>query len=365
MEALEKVGTSTAEGTKELLYAESGQRFFAKVFDEDLVVLVGDADSFEVTARTESGDEEKLSMRPLGKDNARFIGSLPTALGAPVKGDGTIQIRGGDQVSMVYQDVNTSSGDRNQKVLSTTKMVSSASIGFTDGAYREYTNGVFVDQPCFSRVKDWDLDVTDQADTLDVEVFCQYKPEEEDDPTKSGIDLDEDEEVFESRHSLPITITETGPHTGIFTASIPVELVAPADEVPNNGDALYAKEGDQVVLSYRDRVHLNGEEPRELTYVAKILTGQVQDVDITINLVADAELKARKNLIEARLQLRLAEVFKDVGLNEKAAVKAQVGLDKAEEVIRIGIKSGINRSLIEQAYNATWDLMIVQDRLQD
>ncbi|MFT5123408.1 MAG: outer membrane protein assembly factor BamD (BamD/ComL family), partial [Verrucomicrobiales bacterium] len=196
-----------------------------------------------------------------------------------------------------------------------------------------------------------------------VDVYCQFKPEKEVDVEKSGIDLDEEVE-FEPRTRLSITLTETGPHTGLFTAQIPVKLVEDADEVPTTDDALYAKKGDQVVLAYKDMVHIGGEERRDLSYTAKILTGQVQDVDITINIVADAELKARKNLIEARLQLKLGEVFKDVGLNEKAYAKAQVGLDKAQEVITTGLKAGVNRDLIEQAYNVKWDLFIVQDQLQ-
>ncbi|MFT5497319.1 MAG: tetratricopeptide (TPR) repeat protein, partial [Kiritimatiellia bacterium] len=336
VEALEKVGTSTSEADTGPIYSESGQRFFAKVHDSDLVVLVENAGTFRVSAKAASGDEEAIDMSALGKDGARFIGSLPTGLGQPVKGDGIIQIKGGDEITLSYTDVNTSAGERNQVVLSKTRMVSSASIGFTDGAFREYTSGVFTEQPCFIRVKDLDGDVSDKADTLSVDVYCQFKPEKEVDVEKSGIDLDEEVE-FEPRTRLSITLTETGPHTGLFTAQIPVKLVEDADEVPTTDDALYAKKGDQVVLAYKDMVHIGGEERRDLSYTAKILTGQVQDVDITINIVADAELKARKNLIEARLQLKLGEVFKDVGLNEKAYAKAQVGLDKAQEVITTGL----------------------------
>ncbi|MFT5128472.1 MAG: TolA-binding protein [Rhodothermales bacterium] len=364
VESLEKVGTSTTGDTAEIRYAESGQRFFAKVFDSDLVVLVGDTDSFEVSAKSAGGDEEQIVLSALGKDGSRFIGSLPTALGAPAKGDGIIQIKGGDEITISYVDVNTSAGTRNQTVLSRTTMVSSASIGFTDGAYREYTSGVFAEQPCFIRVKDWDADVSDQADTLSVEVYCQFKPEKEVDVEKSGIDIG-DEDELEKRTIIPVTLTETGAHTGLFTASIPVKLVEGSDSVPPAADALYAKAGDHVVLAYKDMVHIVGDEPRDIVYTARILTGQVQDVDITISMVADAELRARKNLIEARLQLRLGEVFKDVGLNEKATAKAQIGLDKAQDVIKIGLKTGINRDLIEQAYNVKWDLLIVQGKLHE
>lgn len=362
--ALKKVGTSTGAQTNEVQYAESGQRYFAKIFDNDLVVLLGGDISPDIIATTIGGDEEKIPMKILGKDGTRYVGSLPTALGLPVKGDGVIQLKGGEEISIRYVDVNTKGGTRNQKVLSKTKMVSTASIGFTDGAYREYANGIFAEQPCFMRVKDLDGDTSDQADTLSVELYCQYKPKKEVDVEKSGVDLD-DEIDYVKRTVITLDLKESGAHTGIFTGSLPVLLVEEGDEIPTGVDALYAKSGDQAVLSYKDRLHIDGTETRDVLYTARILTGQVQDVDITVNIVANAELKAHKNLIEARLQLRLGEVFKEVGLDEKASQKAEVGVEKANEVIKIGIKSGINRSLIEDAYNVKWDLLIVQDKLRE
>ena len=49
-------------------------------------------------------------------------------------------------------------------------MVSTAAIGFVDGAYGEYRKGLFGDQEAFIRVKDLDRDTSNQPDTLDVEV---------------------------------------------------------------------------------------------------------------------------------------------------------------------------------------------------
>src|ERR1035441_9653161 len=50
--------------------------------------------------------------------------------------------------------IRSESGKQNVQRTVNVKMVSTASVGFTDGAYREYTKGVFADQNCFIRVRD-------------------------------------------------------------------------------------------------------------------------------------------------------------------------------------------------------------------
>ena len=75
-------------------------------------------------------------------------------------GDGLLQISGGDEVTVSYVNRYTSEGKVNQQVLATVSMVSTASVGFTDGAFREYVQGVFAEEPAFLRVKDMNRSVS-------------------------------------------------------------------------------------------------------------------------------------------------------------------------------------------------------------
>ncbi|GAG45209.1 unnamed protein product, partial [marine sediment metagenome] len=175
IEALKMVGTSVPTNVKGGTFSEAGQRLYVKIFDKDLVVLMASEEKLKLTLNTKSGDKEEIVAEPLGRSGAYYIGSIMTILGNPAPGDGKLQIIGGDVATVSYTDKNTKSGKRNQKIATTVRMVSSAVAGFTDGAYREYTKGVFGDSACFMRVKDLDRDLTDKKDNVTVKVCTQYK----------------------------------------------------------------------------------------------------------------------------------------------------------------------------------------------
>ncbi len=349
-----------------------------KIYDKDLVVQHETNEKVSVIVRAKSGDSETLMLEPLGRSGEYYIGSLPTALGNPKPGDGILQIIGGDTVAVEYIDRNTESGQRNVKRLSEVKMVSTAAAGFTDGAYREYVQGVFADEDCFIRVKDLDRDTSDQPDTLSVKVYSQYKVEKEDAQasgktaaaatapaadTKTGLDLEQKAE-FAKHDETTITLTETGPHTGIFAGKIVPHVVSEASQITHNPATLIAMKGDDIVLEYSDEANLTGES-RIVKAQAKLLIGQIQDVKVEHRVVDSLDLKARKDLIEAKIFLKLGQVFKDVGLTAKASEKANEGLDRVEEVIATSLKASLDRSLVEDAFSVKWDLLLVEDKLND
>jgi TolA-binding protein len=366
VEALKMVGTSVPTTAGRDAIAEAGQRLYVKILDKDLVVLMRSGQKLNVQAVTGTGDHEALMLEPLGRTGETFIGSVNTAPGAPVKDDGILQFVGGETVTVQYVDENTAAGKRHVKVLSEVRLVSTGSIGFTDGAYREYTKGVFSDNDCFIRVKDMDRDVSDQQDQVEVRVFTRYRVEKPADVTRDGIDLDEDEEEeLRERDSVRIRLRETGPHTGIFVGTGLPKLVAPGVAVNPADDALFAEQNDDIVVAYTDDYHLAGDGPRDIEYAARILTGQIQDVKVEHREVNTLELKARKELIEGKIFLKLATIFKEVGLTKNAREKAEEGLVRAEDVIRMSIKSSLDRSIVEEAFNIKWDLLLVQDKLAE
>jgi len=363
LEALERVGTSVPADAKGEVLAEAGQRLFVKAFDKDLVVLAGLGQKPTVRLAAKSGDKEEVALEPLGRSGEHFIGSIQTLLGEPKPGDGRLQIIGGDSVAVHYVDANTQSGKRNEKRVSTIKMVSSASVGFTDGAYREYTRGVFGDSDAFIRVKDLDRDVTKRRDQLTVRTYTQFKVEKERDSERGGIDFGEEEEEFKVRDSVEVKLTETGPHTGIFVGTVLPKVVANTEEIIPGDPRLSAMKGDEIIVEYFDELHTGGQDPREVRTKAKLLIGQIQDVKVEHREVDSLDLKARKNLIEAKIYLRLGNIFKEVGLVKKAHQKAAEGLARVQEVIRMSMKASLDRSLVEQAFSVKWDLLLVQDKL--
>jgi TolA-binding protein len=363
-EALEMVGTSVPLNAEGETYAEAGQRLFLKIHDKDLVVLLKSADKLKVRVAAKSGDQEETVCEPLGRSGEYFIGSVQTQPGSPKPGDGVLQIIGGDSVAVDYDDENTQENKRNVKRLANVKMVSSASLGFTDGAYKDYTKGVFGDSEAFVRLKDLDRDTTDQPDEVVVRVWSQYVDKKEQELDK-GVVLGEAEAEVKQRDTLELKLVETGPHTGIFTGSSKVVLVKDDREVVRGDPVLSAMQGDDLVASYYDESSLGGSGARELKASARVLSGRIADVVNQVRVLTDLDMKARKDLIEAKIFLKLGQIFKDVGLIAKAGEKADMGLARVNEVVRTSMKASLSREVVEEAYSVQWELLLVQDKLRE
>lgn len=364
-DSLRMVGTSVPPTVKGDAYAEAGQRFYVKIFDKDLVVVRKDEQKLTIDLRTDTGDRETVSIEPLDRIGEYQIGSLPTELGAAAPNDGKLQIRGGDTVTAEYIDRNTESGQVNAKRVAQIRMVSTAGLGFTDGAYRDYTYGVFADQDCFIRLKDLDLDTSDQADAVTVRVLTRYRLEREEEGGQ-GVELsDEIAPEYELRDSLSLTLAESEPHSGIFVGTLLPKVAENVTDVVQGDKTLSAMAGDEIAVEYVDEVHVLGQEPRMITARAKLLVGQIQDVKVEHRVVDSLELKARKDLIEAKLYLKLAEIFKDVGLLTKANEKADEGLVRVDDIISVNLEASLDRDIVEEAFSVKWNLLLVEDRLQE
>jgi len=371
VEALEMVGTSvplTAEGET---VAEAGQRLFVKIHDKDLVVLLKSGEKLKVQISTKSGDQEELLCEPLGKSGEYFIGSIQTQPGQIKAGDGVLQIKGGDTALVTYVDANTEDqNQRNVKRLATVRMVSTASLGFTDGAYREYTKGVVGGAECFVRLKDLDQDVSDKPDTVIVRLLSQYKEKRERDLEK-GVLLDEPEEEIKQRDAIDLQLVEIDPkegrptgHSGLFGGTTRVVMATEAAQINQSDNTLSAMQGDEIVAIYLDEANISGSS-RELKASARILNDRLADVEKQTREVTDLDKKAQKLNIEANIYLRLGQIFKDVGLNAKAYEKADIGLASVEDVLRLSLKASLSREIVEEAYSLKWELLLVKDNLSE
>lgn len=355
IEALEMVGTSVPMDLKGDVLAEAGQRLYVKVFDKDLVVLMNEKKKLEITLTTSKGDVEKVKLEQLGRSGEYYIGSLPTEPGEPKSGDGILQFMGPETVLAEYVDENTESGEVSRKVIAKIQLVSSATAGFTDGAFREYTKGVFADKDCFIRVKDLVREAGKDKEPVKVRVLAQYKPERDENAPET------EEPQAKVRDAVEVSLSESAPHSGIFVGTVVPKAVAGADAVQNDG-SLYVMKGDDLVVEYKNDLNMSGES-RLVRADAKLLMGQVQDVKIEHREVDLLDQKARKNLIEAKIYLKLAAIFKDVGLLKNAYAKADEGLIRIEDVISTSLKASLDRSVVEDAFSVKWELLLVQDKL--
>ena len=365
IEALEMVGTSVPLEDNNNTPAELGQRLFVKVYDKDLIVLLDSKEKFKVTLEVATGDKEDIELSILGKSGTYYLGSIQTVPGKAIPGDGILQCIGTDKTKVIYNDKNTETGERNQKILTSVDMVSSASIGFTDGAYREYTKGVFGNQDFFIRIKDLDQNTSDQKDSINANVWVEFKEEKEKDYTHTGIDMDEQEDVYIQRDALNITLLESEPHSGVFVGSAKLSEALSTNDVNNSDQILHAQKGDYIILQYSDQTNISQEENKLLQYKAKVLIGAIQDVKIEHREVDSLQIKAEKDLIESKIYRKLGEIFKDVGLMKQANEKADEGLQRVNSVIRIGMKASLDRTIMEEAFNIKWDLYLIKGKLND
>jgi tetratricopeptide (TPR) repeat protein len=148
----------------------------------------------------------------------------------------------------------------------------------------------------------------------------------------------------------------------MFVGSVPIEAALDDEHRAATG-SVWALKDDEAILVYTDSEYMGGNGARTLDYSARVVIGDIQDVKIEHREVSSLELRARKDLIEARILLKLAEIFKEVGLNEKAYFKADEALERANAVVSASLQGNLERSILEEAYSAKWNLLIVKDDL--
>jgi len=182
----------------------------------------------------------------------------------------------------------------------------------------------------------------------------------DDEPVDEG-----DEPEYVERDTVHCELAETGPHTGIFVGAVVPRPIAADSDAIRGDDVLSARQGDDITLAYTDETHMGAEGARELGAQARILVGNIQDVRIEHRVVQTLDIKAQKDVIEARLYLRLGEVFKEVGLSDKADEKADEGLERVQSVISTAAKASLDRELVEEAYSIKWELLLVQGKLRE
>lgn len=222
--------TEVAVGSPHLqTVAIPGRALRMKLHDTNLSIARG-ATAIPVVVKTDpSGDEERIRLHSSPTDQNLFVGSIPTKLGDVRQGNFVLEIGGEDTVSYeidsVFQEENDL--DYPPKVLD---VRSDARLAASSGEIlseeeeerralqrrlqpalrpgweqrEEQSRTVRPGSPIYAQVTDMDRDVSGQPDTVPIALR-----------TTSG-DLLED-----------FMLVETGPHTGIFTATVPTGMPFP------------------------------------------------------------------------------------------------------------------------------------------
>ncbi len=395
IEALGLVGTFISPDQAGVSFVEAGRRFYIKIEDGDLPVLRQLGRDITVSLETGSGDRETLTAIPLSGNGQTYIASIPTAIADPTPDDRTLQVRGGDTITVTYLDDNTLEGQKDLPRTVEVRVVSTAALSFTLASFDAPATAAFTDQPLNLLLQDADLDTSPAADTARVRIVSRYKESLDglDDtagqsaPTEPiteqslaetfGVGREEQTERWRIRDEVVLTLQEVrepaaqasaegdsaggGPiHTGRFTGSVRVTAHREGQAIDRNDQTLVAATGDQVLATFVDELHIGGDSPRDATATLTVVGKLDTSVVARQNIVTDAVLRSRKNLVEATAFLELARIFKSMGLSAGAAEKAEQGLDRVNPVIVE--ESPIPSELREEALRLKWELYIAQGR---
>jgi len=404
IQSLEKVGTTLSADAAQGERLEAGKRLFVRIEDADLAVLDPN-EAVQVLCKTASGDEESLACYPVGRNVRLVFGSIPSRLGKAVPNDGTLDIRGGDQIEVAYLDAHTADRQQQRKVLKTVSVVGTALAAITDGANAEVISGVVLDKLVNLRVIDADGDTSDSADQLQAEVHLYRLKSEEEieaDAIRQASTVDnqaaspddgaspvapEASEVDRYRRvdSVKVTLTEikapnalpdrdsgsnltSAPsvasqpddaaiRSGMFQAT--VSLVK-SETVVDGDNILQGLPNDELRLVYLDEKHLR-EGTRQVQAVARCLEGNIGGVRVTKAEISDVELKIQTQLRTADALTQIGNRYKDFGLADKAKEKYSQALTTCEEVSAEARK--VRGASLEELYVQLWNIYFAMDKL--
>ena len=366
IKALSLVGTFVDPEGPTAEYVEAGHRLHVKLVDGDLPILSRLGAKISAECETKSGDKEQIPCDALTGKGDIFVGSIPTVTGVPVVGDGVLQVVGGDEAFVRYTDDSDKSGTKNVLREKVVKVVSSASVSFTLGTYESTASAAFLGQPLFVKLRDVDLDVSPENDSVELRIAAMYRPEEEVPEQTMAVDVSrlflEEAEEFKVRDEVTLVLRERGDvpaHSGVFVGTLEVGAVPEGEPVRTTDDVLSCVVGDEVVATYLDELHVNGDIPLEIAAKLEV-AGEIDSAPRAAqSVVADPVVRARKDLVEAEAYLELARIFKSMGLMEGAKEKSEEGLSRVEEIIRT--RAPIPSALREESFRLKWDLHLAQD----
>lgn len=365
-------GKNTKDKENELGRIEIGQRFYAKIEDADIPIMRKLGQPIEAFVEVSSGDREKIVGAPVPGKKLEMLASAPTELGSPIQNDGKIQLIGGDILTVTYMDDSTLAGEKGVSRKGKVRAVSTGTVGFYLGDYSTPAYIAYPGQPQVVMLRDADLDKTPRAETVSLTISSRFKVEaKEAAETDDLLDIfaleDEEQDAWKERDRITITLeerlqagsTSTSIRTGIFAGKIKLEPVREGVEPESDDAILHTDELDELFVTYTDEVHLYGNDPRESDSRIKVSGSVNSGVTADQYVVYEELLKARKASVEAEALIGLGEIYKDMGLDQRATLRAKEALSKVDPII-------INRkklpsNIVENAFRLKWEGELIKD----
>ena len=157
---------------------------------------------------------------------------------------------------------------------------------------------------------------------------------------------------------MTVKLTETGKHTGKFTASVPIKRFIEDQPVEKSDGSLTCALNDEVIVTYVDDLHIGGNSPREVTDSVIVASDISSTPHTSVQVVGDPIIAVKKNLVEATAYLELGKIFKSMGLIKQGKDKANEGLDRVDTVLRTRL---IPTALTQEGFKLKWELQLIKD----
>jgi len=309
---LDKVGTVYAATVAKLQRVSPGDPLYIRLTEPNMVAT--GATKIPVTLTTLSGDKEQFALTPEVEGGDHFAGAINTMLGAAKPGDGMLELHGNDIVTMTYQSRYIAEGAEEREV--PMPVASNGRVLVRDSQGNE-VKGVVISDTMVVEINDADRDATDGKDTVKVELKTKKKDGE------------------------TLTLTETGEHTGIFQAKIPLER---GDPKPDSGkvetnaglaEGSVTQLDDLITISYLDEQHLSVTETgarttRQTASIFEATNAKMTPVEHDIPR-ADLEIKAL--LYKGRSLTQIAATYRDLGQPALGTITFRRAADQFQQII--------------------------------
>lgn len=283
-EALRNMGVP---GSPPRLSVAVGGTLEIKVADPDLNVQLTEV-GLPVVITTDGGDKENATLKAAFSKGV-YLGSISTRLGDVKPGDGVLQLSGGDKVRIAYTDRVSGGGGNQQRVVNIgvatdarITMIAQSALDIYKEAQSYQAKSILGDSwevvgvlpttasSFFRSAEDGTL--RKKGFRFDRTFLTNIKPgqslyvelNEPDADTSKAADTIKIEVGLQNGKSVPVTLTETGPHSGIFAGAVKTAVAG-----KGSANVLEVATNDTITALYKDPTPAQGTlDPVRLAAVA-------------------------------------------------------------------------------------------------
>jgi TolA-binding protein len=220
----------------------------------------------------------------------------------------TLLVSGSDTVHVKVKDQ-----ESGQYVAQDLKLLSDARLEVMDSAYTVMRDAIFLGETFALRLTDPDHDASDARDKVAIEVKAA------------------------SGGAVKVELTETLPHSGIFTGSLKPHFKgdAGAGDAKPDGGALGVIFGDEIAFTFKDEMSLSGGAAGlAVEKKAKIHYGADGELAAFSKIFSDPEMAVKTRFLMAEALFEMAKEHRKLKQDEKAKEEIDKGKRILEEAMR-------------------------------